>query len=93
MHMTLTLARPGDQRFFIASWGRATWMPARARAAAELGRQVDEFCRHDESASGDENPRKGAVMAGPETHTLDAPGAVLHYDVRSTDRYSHTAGI
>jgi len=32
-------------------------------------------------------------MTGPETHTLDAPGAVLHYDVRSTDRYSHTAGI
>jgi hypothetical protein len=32
-------------------------------------------------------------MTGPETHTLDAPGAVLHYDVRSTHRYSHTAGI
>ena len=25
------------------------------------------------------------VMAEPETHTLDAPGAVLHYDVRRND--------
>jgi pimeloyl-ACP methyl ester carboxylesterase len=24
-------------------------------------------------------------MARPETHTLDAPGAVLHYDVRRND--------
>jgi len=24
-------------------------------------------------------------MAEPETHTLDAPGAVLHYDVRRND--------
>ena len=32
-----------------------------------------------------EKPRKGAVMTQPETHTLDAPGAVLHYDVRSND--------
>ena len=24
-------------------------------------------------------------MTQPETHTLDAPGAVLHYDVRSND--------
>ena len=28
---------------------------------------------------------KGAVMTQPETHTLDVPGAVLHYDVRSND--------
>jgi pimeloyl-ACP methyl ester carboxylesterase len=31
------------------------------------------------------NPRKGAVMTQPETHALDAPGAVLHYDVRGKD--------
>jgi pimeloyl-ACP methyl ester carboxylesterase len=30
-----------------------------------------------------ENPVKGAGMTEPKTHTLDAPGAVLHYDVRS----------
>jgi pimeloyl-ACP methyl ester carboxylesterase len=30
-------------------------------------------------------PSEGAVMIEPETHTLDAPGAVLHYDVRSSD--------
>jgi hypothetical protein len=24
-------------------------------------------------------------MTEPKTHTLDAPGAVLHYDVRSND--------
>ena len=24
-------------------------------------------------------------MTEPETHTLDSPGAVLHYDVRSND--------
>ena len=24
-------------------------------------------------------------MAEPKTYTLDAPGAVLHYDVRSND--------
>ena len=24
-------------------------------------------------------------MTEPETHTLDAPGAVLHYDVRRND--------
>jgi hypothetical protein len=28
---------------------------------------------------------KGASMTEPKTHTLDAPGAVLHYDVRSND--------
>jgi pimeloyl-ACP methyl ester carboxylesterase len=32
-----------------------------------------------------ENPAKGTVMTEPKTHTLDAPGAVLHYDVRSND--------
>jgi hypothetical protein len=32
-----------------------------------------------------ENPVKGAGMTEPKTHTLDAPGAVLHYDVRSND--------
>src|SRR5512133_981918 len=35
--------------------------------------------------SEDENPRKGAVMTEPDTNTLDAPGAVLHYDVRRND--------
>jgi pimeloyl-ACP methyl ester carboxylesterase len=29
-----------------------------------------------------EQPEKGAVMTQPETHTLDVPGTVLHYDVR-----------
>ena len=69
--------------------------PAARGVPAELGRQVDEFCRHDESAPVETRTvGKGAVMTEPETHTLDAPGAVvLHYDVRSTDRYSHTAGI
>src|SRR6266567_7230298 len=33
----------------------------------------------------DENPRKGTIMTEAKTHTLDAPGAVLHYDVRSND--------
>src|SRR4029077_8987039 len=28
---------------------------------------------------------KGAGMTEPKAHTLDAPGAVLHYDVRSND--------
>src|SRR6516164_11192215 len=28
---------------------------------------------------------KGAAMTEPKTHTLDAPGAVLYYDVRSND--------
>ena len=32
-----------------------------------------------------ENPLKGAAMTEPKTHTLDAPGAVLHYDVRSNE--------
>src|SRR5215469_14760716 len=31
------------------------------------------------------NPRKGAVMTQPETHTIDAPGAVIHYDVRRNE--------
>ena len=69
--------------------------PAARGVPADLGRQVDEFCRHDESAPVETRTvGKGAVMTEPEAHTLDAPGAVvLHYDVRSTDRYSHTAGI
>src|SRR3981081_1594326 len=33
----------------------------------------------------DENPRKGTIMTEAKTHTLDAPGAVLHYDARSND--------
>src|SRR5215467_3271006 len=28
---------------------------------------------------------QGAAMTEPKTHTLDAPGAVLYYDVRSND--------
>src|SRR5690348_14024899 len=32
----------------------------------------------------DRGPRRGA-MAEPKTHTLDVPGAVLYYDVRSND--------
>jgi pimeloyl-ACP methyl ester carboxylesterase len=32
-----------------------------------------------------ENPLKGASMTEPKTHTLDVPGAVLSYDVRSND--------
>jgi hypothetical protein len=32
-----------------------------------------------------ENALKGASMTEPKTHTLDVPGAVLHYDVRSND--------
>src|SRR5215472_8253472 len=32
-----------------------------------------------------ENPVEGAAMTEPKTHTLDAPGAVVHYDVRSND--------
>src|ERR1700758_5103572 len=35
--------------------------------------------------SEDENPQKGTIMTEAKTHTLDAPGAVLHYDVRSND--------
>src|SRR5712675_1981603 len=35
--------------------------------------------------SEDENPRKGTITTEAKTHTLDAPGAVLHYDVRSND--------
>src|SRR5215471_15502609 len=35
MHMTVTLARLGDQRFFIAT-GRVTWMPSRARTPGFL---------------------------------------------------------
>src|SRR5499425_1942064 len=30
-------------------------------------------------------PGQGAAMTEPKTHTLDAPGAVLYYDVRSND--------
>src|SRR2546426_8407035 len=33
----------------------------------------------------DENPRKGTIMTEAKIHTLDAPGAVLHYDLRSND--------
>src|SRR6266516_621525 len=33
----------------------------------------------------DENPQKGTIMTEAKIHTLDAPGAVLHYDVRSND--------
>src|ERR1700720_3745095 len=32
-----------------------------------------------------ENPPKGAFMTDPKTHTLDVPGAVLTYDVRSNE--------
>jgi hypothetical protein len=32
-----------------------------------------------------ENPQKGTIMTEPKTRTLDAPGAVLHYDVRGND--------
>jgi pimeloyl-ACP methyl ester carboxylesterase len=32
-----------------------------------------------------DNPVKGTAMTEPKTNTLDAPGAVLHYDVRSND--------
>ena len=35
--------------------------------------------------SEDQNPQKGTIVTEPKTHTLDAPGAVLHYDVRSND--------
>jgi pimeloyl-ACP methyl ester carboxylesterase len=38
---------------------------------------------------GTENPAKGTAMTEPKTHTLDAPGAVLSYDVRSNDSSSH----
>jgi hypothetical protein len=34
----------------FAGWRDATSDPVPVPAAAELGRQVDEFCRHDESA-------------------------------------------
>ena len=30
-------------------------------------------------------PGRGAAMTEPKTHTLEAPGAVLHYDVRAND--------
>ncbi|MGH3418844.1 MAG: alpha/beta fold hydrolase, partial [Streptosporangiaceae bacterium] len=33
----------------------------------------------------DENPQKGTIMTEAKIRTLDAPGAVLHYDVRSND--------
>src|SRR5204863_7129556 len=33
----------------------------------------------------EQNLREGAVMTEPKTYTLDAPGAVLHYDVHSND--------
>ena len=32
-------------------------------------------------------------MTEPKTYTLDAPGAVLHYDVRSPSRDAATAVI
>jgi len=37
---------------------------------------------HDE---GKARTSEGASMTEPKTHTLDVPGAVLHYDVRSND--------
>src|SRR6266542_3813616 len=42
----------------------------------------------------DETPRtpsERAIMTEPKTHTLDVPGAVLHYDVRSNE--SSTAPV
>src|SRR5437660_5714440 len=57
------------------------------RPAPELGRQVDEFCRHDQSPPVETRAvwKGRAVMTQPKTHTLDALGALLHYDVRSND--------
>src|SRR6516165_8608306 len=50
---------------------------------------TDGFRRDDESAPIEARTiGKGAVMTQPETHTLDAPGAVLHYDVRGNDASS-----
>src|SRR5262245_20674651 len=47
---------------------------------------ADEFCQCGESARVEiVDPLKGASMTEPKTHTLDVPGAVLHYDVRSND--------
>src|SRR6516164_9428407 len=52
----------------------------------KAGGRADEFDRCDESARAEiEDPVKGTAMTEPKTHTLDAPGAVLHYDVRSND--------
>jgi hypothetical protein len=42
---------------------------------------------HDE----DENPGKELVMTEPQTHTLAAPGAALHFDVRSNDASTEPA--
>jgi len=47
---------------------------------------ADESCRRGESVwVRIDNPLKGASMTEPKTHTLEVPGAVLHYDVRSND--------
>src|SRR6516165_12075461 len=50
---------------------------------------TDGFRRDDEAAPIEASTiGKGAVMTQPATHTLDAPGAVLHYDVRGNDASS-----
>ena len=45
----------------------------------------DEFCWLHESDECSTLPRKGTAMTEPKTYTLEAPGAVLHYDVRAND--------
>src|SRR6266568_1200233 len=58
---------------------------AEARRTAELGGRPMSFAGvvgHDE---GKARTSEGASMTEPKTHTLDVPGAVLHYDVRSND--------
>src|SRR6185437_718724 len=47
---------------------------------------TDELSRRAESARVDAGkPLKGTAMSDPKTYPLDAPGAVLHYDVRSNE--------
>src|SRR6516164_3156493 len=59
-------------------WREPGTRPGRREAA-------DESWRPERSHG--ERPRtlEGTSMTEPKTHTLDAPGAVLHYDVRSND--------
>ena len=45
--------------------------------AAELGRQVDEFAGMMSQYEWRREPWEGGGHAGPETHTLDAPDAVV----------------
>jgi pimeloyl-ACP methyl ester carboxylesterase len=52
----------------------------------ETTQATDEFCRRDESGGIDTEDRlQEAIMTEPQTHTLNVPGAVLTYDIRSNE--------